>query len=419
MTHTDTMENNDRRIFIVGAGVAGLIAAHHLEKAGYQPTILDQNDRVGGRLYTDRKDGFLLDRGFQVLLSAYPEVNRYLDLEALNTQAFEAGAIVFYKGKAIDLYDPLRDRSKALPMLFAGIGSLRDKWLVYKLTQELKSQQVSNLFVQHAPTTMDFLGQYGFSTRIINRFFRPFFGGIFLENNLRTSSNMFRFVFKMFSEGNAIVPNKGIEQVPVQLAQKLKHTTFHLGTTVRQVLPNEIVTDHGHTIPYEKVIIATSPYEIVPNLSNQGMQWHHTLNLYFKTNKGVLSRKAIALIADEEKLINNFCVISDIAKGYSPAGQQLISVSLKPSIHWSDQLPGLVAEELASFVQLPPSSLKFLDKYLVKEALPALEMVQHNMEPRATRLTDRIFLAGDYLLNGSLDAAMRSGRLAAHALINT
>ena len=413
------MEVKEQQVCIIGAGVAGLIAAHHLELVGFKPTIIDQNDRIGGRLLTDIKDGFLLDRGFQVLLSAYPEVNRYINLEGLKAHSFEPGAVVFYKGKTINLFDPMRQMSKALPMLFAAIGSFRDKWLVYKLTQELNSHLVPDIFVQNAPTTIEFLQQYGFSGRMINRFFKPFFGGIFLENSLRTSSNMFRFVFKMFSEGNALVPEKGIEQVPKQLAEKLNQTTYHFNTRVIQVLPKKIITDTGETIPYDKVIIATSPYEIVPNLSNQGMQWHHTLNLYFKTNKGVLDRKAIALVADDEKLINNFCVISDIAKGYSPAGQQLISVSLKPTIHWSDQLPRLVAEELAGFVQLPPSSMKFLDKYMIKKALPMLDAVQFDMDPRAAQLTDQIFLAGDYLLNGSLDAAMRSGRLAAQALINS
>ena len=85
----------DQKIVIIGAGVSGLVAALHCEKAGYKPIIIEASERVGGRIKTDQKDGFLLDQGFQVLLSAYQEAKRYLDLEALDLRSFSTGAHIF------------------------------------------------------------------------------------------------------------------------------------------------------------------------------------------------------------------------------------------------------------------------------------------------------------------------------------
>ena len=54
---------------IVGAGLAGLRAALVLSSSSIPFVLLEASDGVGGRVRTDVKDGFVLDRGFQIFLS--------------------------------------------------------------------------------------------------------------------------------------------------------------------------------------------------------------------------------------------------------------------------------------------------------------------------------------------------------------
>ena len=374
---------------------------------------------MGGRLKTDYEDGFRLDHGFQVLLTGYKEVHQYLDLEALKLGYFEPGAIVFEDGIRYEAFDPLRDWTKLIPMAFSGLGTLKDKFLIWKLTRTLQEKQVEQLFERDAVTTIDFLKQFGFSEGIINRFFKPFFGGIFLENDLSTSSNMFRFVFKMFSEGMAAIPRSGIQAIAEQLAGKLKQTEVRLNTEVAEVKANSVHLTSGEEIPFHRLIIATAPNSIVPELKGQEQEWHSTLNLYFKTIDNVFDRKAIALVADDKYKINNFCEISDIVDEYSPANEFLVSVTLKDHVEWDGNLPSEITKELEELVKLRADSFTYVKHFEIPKALPKIDNVVYNIQPTQTLLREHIFIAGDYLLNGSLDAAMRSGRLAAEALLGS
>lgn len=407
----------DQSIVIIGAGVSGLVAAIHLEEAGYSPILLEAKDRVGGRVLTDQKDGFLLDHGFQVLLTAYKEAQHYLDFKALQLNYFESGAIIFEGQKRIDIYDPLRDFTKGPAMLFSTVGSLKDKFLIWKLTDTLKRTPREQLFQKHKGSTIQFLQDYGFSPGIIQRFFKPFFGGIFLENQLETGAAMFNFVFKMFSEGQAAIPANGIEAIPQQLKAKLSKTDFRFNREVAKIEQQQITLKDGSTLPFEHLIIATEPSAILPNLYNQETPFHKTINLYFKAPRSVFQRKAIALVTDQTKLINNFCILSDVGKAYCEGDAALYSVTLKDHVRLSDDLAEKVTKELAVLIGAG-IELEHLATYEVKQALPQLENLYYDRQLTEFILKDNIYLAGDYLLNGSLDAALRSGRKAAQALIS-
>jgi phytoene dehydrogenase-like protein len=185
----------DQDIIIIGAGLAGLVAAKHIEAAGGSPLILEASDRVGGRVKTDVKDGFKLDRGFQVLLTGYAEAQEYLDFAALDLRSFQTGARIFADGRSFLIADPLRDPAQVWRMVFSPVGSLLDKIKMWQLTQQLKRLSPSKNFDHNHVSTLDYLQkEWGFSDRIIRQFFKPFFGGIFLENALLTPASMFRFV---------------------------------------------------------------------------------------------------------------------------------------------------------------------------------------------------------------------------------
>ncbi len=405
-------------IVIIGAGVAGLIAAYHLEEAGYRPLILEATDRPGGRIKTESSQGYLLDHGFQVLLTAYQEANRYLDFEALQLRYFEQGAVIFSNGQRLNLYDPIHDWSKAIPMALSPVGTLKDKWLVWQLRQKLKRKENGSLFEDNDESTLVYLEKSGFSKKMIDQFFRPFFGGIFLENELKTPASMFRFVFKMFSEGQAAIPMEGMEAIPRQLAGKLKQSELKFNTKVKRVEGQEIHLEDGKSISYERLIIAADPHEMLPGLADQNLNYNSTVNIYFKVDRSLLSRPCIALVADKDKLVNNFCVLTDVATGYG-GPQSLLSVSLKSGMEFSEDLPEKISGEIRQLTGLPELRSSYLSHFEISEALPKLPNLAYDLPATQFKIMETVFLAGDYLLNASLDAAMRSGRKAAEAVLQS
>lgn len=172
-----------------------------LHGRGLSPLIIEGSDAVGERVRTDRVDGFLLDRGFQVYLSAYPEAGKLLDLEALGLSRFRPGALVFRDGRFHRLMDVFRCPQHALGTAAQPIGTIKDKLLVGKMRLGAKRLTEKRMRDQDDRTTETYLRDYGFSEGMLNQFFRAFYGGIFLERDLRTSSRMFQFTFKMFAEG--------------------------------------------------------------------------------------------------------------------------------------------------------------------------------------------------------------------------
>lgn len=190
--------NKEYHIHIVGGGISGLIAAKVLEENGFSPIVLEATERVGGRVKTDIVEGYQMDRGFQVLLMAYPTIHKHLDMAALKLQKFKPGAVIFDKGKQCILGDSTRDISLLFPTLFSGIGNFPDKIKVLRLNKILKKKTLPEIFNEVEKTTLSYLNDFGFSVEMINRFFKPFFSGIFLEPDLGTSSRMFEFIYKMF-----------------------------------------------------------------------------------------------------------------------------------------------------------------------------------------------------------------------------
>lgn len=408
------MKREDYKIHIIGGGVSGLIAAKTLEEGGYRPTIIEATDRVGGRVKTDIVDGFQLDHGFQVLLDAYPLAQKHLNYSELNLQRFIPGAVIFQNGKMQSIGDPLRDSSLLLPTLMASVGSFSDKLKIFKLNRSLKKKSISSIFKSPETSTLDYLRAKGFSDRIINTFFRPFFSGIFLEGHLQTSSRMFEFVYKMFGEGLAVLPSSGIEAIPKQLKSQLKHTNFQFNTKIKAVEDDHLITDQGDRIDTHFTIIATDVKGLISNLSDSN-PWKSCHNLYFTTKDRVIKNALIGLISDDDALINNIFFHNSIDTD-SKGNGELLSVTVVKDHNLNEkELIELVQKELQTKCNIYNTS--FLKHYKIPKALPDLQQLQNDCSPTETQLKATIFLAGDQLLNGSLNAAMRSGERAAEGLI--
>ncbi len=409
------MDKKDFKIYIVGAGVSGLVAAQVLENQGYQPVILEASDRAGGRVKTDVKKGFQLDHGFQVLLSSYPAAQKYLDFKALKLQELKPGAVIFNNGKQQIIGDPLRDISTLFSTLFSGIGTLSDKFKIFQLNLKLKNKSIEAIFSSDEISTKVYLKEFGFSSQIITQFFTPFFTGIFLENELTTSSRMFEFVFKMFGEGLAVLPKGGMEEISKQLVSNLKHTTFQYNTQVSSVSDDEIVLHTGEKLTSTATIIATDASKLVRDAPSKNLIWKSCQTLYFTTNKRVIEKPMIGLVSKKDSLINNIFYHTSVATN-SNNTEELLSVTVvKEHQLTEEQLIATVTKQLQEECTI--DHLTFLAVYHIKKALPDLKDIKYEVSPPETQLSSGIFLAGDVQLNGSLNAAMIAGENAALQVI--
>ncbi len=404
-------------VIVIGAGLAGLTAAKKLEEYNLRVLVLEAEDRVGGRLKTDESEGFLFDQGFQVLLTAYPEARKYLNYDELNLKTFKAGAVCYNKKNVFTVKDAGNNPLTALNMAFSPVGSLMDKVRMGNLKARLMKKDLESIFNDPELSTIEYLEQKGFSDRIIQRFFKPFFGGIFLENELVTSSRMFEFVFKMFSEGQTAVPAKGMEEIPKQLKDKLKTSRFRFHTKVKSVRGTSVTLANSEVIEAKQLIIACDAEHILENMKGS-IRWNKTANYYFEADRSVLKQNIIALNYAEDGLVNHFTVISDAAPEYSARGKSLVSVSLR-------EIPNRSVEEVSRDIQNELSvtygpevqQWRFIRNYHIKKALPALTDLKHEVSFTETRLAENLYLAGDHLLNGSINAALKSGELAAKAAV--
>ena len=409
------MDKKDFKIYIVGAGVSGLVAAQVLENQGYQPVILEASDRAGGRVKTDIKKGFQLDHGFQVLLSSYPAAQKYLDFKALKLQELKPGAVIFNNGKQQIIGDPLRDISTLFSTLFSGIGTLSDKFKIFQLNLKLKNKSTEAIFSSDEISTKVYLQEFGFSSQIITQFFTPFFTGIFLENELTTSSRMFEFVFKMFGEGLAVIPKGGMKEISKQLVANLSNTTFQYNTQVSSVSNEEIVLHTGEKLVSTATIIATDASKLVRDAPSKNLIWKSCQTLYFTTNKRVIEKPMIGLVSKKDSLINNIFYHTSVAT-HSNNTEELLSVTVvKEHQLTEEQLIATVTKQLQEECTI--DHLTFLAVYHIKKALPDLKDIKYEVSPPETQLSSGIFLAGDVQLNGSLNAAMIAGENAALQVI--
>ena len=251
----------DHDILIIGAGLAGLACALELRERGVEPLILEAADGVGGRVRTDIHQGFRMDRGFQVLLEAYPECRRLLDYEALDLKPFFPGASIWTGKEFTRFVDPYRRPREAMATLASPLGSFADKLRVTQLRKEVRKGKARELLAGPDLTTRKDLEAMGFSSGMIQGFFRPFFGGVLLDPELSDSSRIFRYIFRMFSEGDISVPARGMGEIPGQLAGRLPAGCLRLGARVQSVDPGRVRLESGEELAGDAVVVGAMVQE--------------------------------------------------------------------------------------------------------------------------------------------------------------
>jgi phytoene dehydrogenase-like protein len=414
----------DPDALVVGAGLAGLACAIHLQRSGRTVTVLEASNGVGGRVRSDLVDGFTFDRGFQVLLSAYPEAKAMLDYPALHLKTFNAGAFVQIGAKRAYIADPLREPAALFHTLKAEVGSPIDKVRIARLQFQAKKRTPDEAFASDEMTTETYLRKKGFSDKIIDRFFRPFFGGVFLDADLNTSSRMFEFVFTMLANGDNVIPAHGMGAITEQLAGKLAPGTIRLGRRVAEIAPGEVTLLDQGKLRARSIIVATEGPQAAklvprPHITEPGSQ--PVSCLYYAADRAPYHRRSIMLngLGESDGPINNLYVPTNLSPQLAPAGRHLVSVSVLGSHTAGDaaDLEVRVRAQLTRWFGSDAADWTYLRAYNITHALPAQPPGVLRPAQRPVALGENLYVCGDHRDQASINGALTSGRRAAEAVL--
>lgn len=380
---------------VIGAGLAGLSAALTLQEAGADVTVLDASDRVGGRVGSDLIDGFILDRGFQLVNLNYPEIKRWGIGEELDFKLAPRSVRVSYDQSHVTLGDP---RNSPFSIFSNYSGSLASKvgFLKYLLTAPRANESVEEHLLRCG------------TSDLYSRVLKPFLQGVFLADPARVSAVVGREVIGTFISGRSGIPANGVAALPQVLAKRVAN--LQLNTRVEEIRGNLLVTNHGD-ITAQKVILATDlttagqllgARQVTPLLSST--TWYHTTDIAPSVSA------QLALDSQNRGPVVNSIVISNLSANYAPAGESLISSTTISHASESE-----VRRHLALLWGASTADWRFLAKYEIHSALPLFAPGAQNI--KSSRMSENIYIAGDYLTAPSQNGAMLSGRLAAQELM--
>ncbi|WP_037912573.1 NAD(P)/FAD-dependent oxidoreductase [Actinacidiphila yeochonensis] len=400
-------------VLVVGAGLAGLACARDLVAAGRTVRVLEAGDGVGGRMRTDLRDGFRLDRGFQVLNTSYPQVERRLALRPLRLRPFTPGVLVDTPKGQRRFADPSRAPRMAGDLLPGRLASVRDLAALTVLSARALLLPPRTLVRGTDRTTRTALAAAGFSEEIVETFLRPFLSGVFLEDELETSSRFFHLVWRSMLRGTQVLPADGIGAVPAQLAGDLPPRAVVLEAPVRELSDTGVVTADGREHAARAVVVATGPGAASRLLPDLRVPPTRSVTTYYHA-AGSAPLAEPTLLVDSARRVLNTVVLSEVAPTYAPRGENLVATS----VLGTDDSPGAEARVRAVLAELygaDTSRWSLVAARPILEALPAMPPPWPFTRP--TRRGPGRYVCGDYRATGSQQGAMASGARAAREIL--
>lgn len=400
----------DCDVIIVGAGISGLACARRLQEKGLGFLLLDASDGIGGRIRTDERDGFLIDRGFQVLQTWYPEARRLLDYGALDLRPFDPGALVRWEGRFHRVTDVWRRPSRLPEMLLSQVGSPGDKLRLLALRRRTLRGSLEALYTRPETDALTLLAELGFSSRIQTRFFKPFFAGVFYEPELAVSSHAFEFVFRAFASGDTALPARGMGQIPAQLAAPLPAGSIRLSTRVQSVGDRQVLLESGEGLQARAVVIATDVREAARLLGRHPLPaTRGTTAFSFAAARPPVEGPVLVLDGEGWGMINSLLVPSNLSRHYAPAGRHLVTVNLLGSHRDPDRIEPELRRELADWFGKEVVGWQRLAVSRLPEALPVQSPPAPYPGGRQVRFGDRLWVCGEFGGAPSIQWTLHSG----------
>jgi phytoene dehydrogenase-like protein len=297
------------------------------------------------------------------------------------------------------------------------VGGIKDKFCIAKLTQQVSSLSLDQLLESDEMTTVEYLRQFGFSSEMINRFFTPFFGGVFLDPELSTSSRMFLFVFQMFAKGKAALPAHGMQAISNQLADSIPNENILYNTKVESLNQNSVRITEGQEFTSQAVVLATD-WNSASTLVEEFKPTHSrsVSCLYFSAKEAPIQKPILVLNGNNKGPINNLCVPSHVAPNYAPKDRHLISATVLQSDRQNENnLIEEVRQQMVEWFGSVAADYEHIKTYTIPHALPDQSppfSVHHD-----SRLFNGVFVCGDYRNTASINGAMQSGLNAADSVL--
>ncbi len=413
-TNPQSHKTNDSspEVLIIGAGLAGLTAAITLKKAGHEVLIVEADDDVGGRVRTDQHEGFLLDRGFQILLTGYPELPRHLDLKTLELSSFASGAKIFRNGKFEVISDPFRSFFAGLATVTSSAMNFQDKLALLRLRNSV-IQETGLLSQNEDKNVLEYLKTLGFSKKAINNFFVPLLGGIELDPELKGSARLSLLILKMLFTGTASLPKNGMQAIPNQLATKLGKENILFNTPVKKFEETKVIFDSGKKITPSHVVIATEAPVASELLGEEKLPSRPASCVYFAAPHPPTQTNALLLNGQKSGSALNVAIITNVAPSYSSNQEALIAAAI-PGRYDPEALNPVINQMKVWFGE-QVDSWRHLRTYSIQHGQPDFQPKMPFR--RSTQINSTQWICGDHRDTPSIQGAMVSGRRTAEALI--
>ena len=383
-----------KKVIVVGAGLSGLSAAITLENEGISVTVLESSDRPGGRVTSDVIDGFICDRGFQLINANYPEIKRIGTIKEIDFVSATSVIEVARNEDRIRIGDP---RSAFLSVFNSESGSIIEKLRLVKYL----------LISKPAASVGEELKNSGLG-KTYERVLRPFLTGVFLADPLLVNSEYGRTAIKHFVTGNSGLPIGGVKSFSEALASRVSDIRY--GVQVNSIKKNSISTSKGK-FEADAIIVATDATTAAQLLDlTEVPQLVGCTTWYHSTKESPSQSKSLVIDSQNRGPVVNTMVISNMMPDYAPAGKNLISsTSILPATESE------IRRHLAILYGVDTRNWKLVAKYEIPSALP-LAGLEKTLASGA-HVKDSIYLAGDYKSAPSQNGALLSGRLAALSVL--